>query len=239
MSPSTQGEAPTLIPRPAILMLCAAGTLQPPVVTPSEEAILFRVEAVQDSQTLVDGDVAGIRREFRLLAEDIMEEVEVVADEEQKQWSSQELEEKTVEEQGQDRPGGPSEHQALDVLKALAALQVELSSECEQNHRAYHQRRKHHLAWGVPSSRASLASGPKLYPFRCSFGSTAHEEEEKGQEQEEGEGVRAQEGRWRPLKKMWSWAIGKLQRPSRVGSGQGYRCTCCSHAFECLLQACI
>uniref|UniRef100_A0A8B9WSG7 Testis-specific Y-encoded protein 1-like n=1 Tax=Bos mutus grunniens TaxID=30521 RepID=A0A8B9WSG7_BOSMU len=125
-----------------------AGTLQPPVVTPSEEAILFRVEAVQDSQTLVDGDVAGIGREFRLLAEDIMEEVEVVADEEQKQWSSQELEEKTVEEQGQDRPGGPSEHQALDVLKALAALQVELSSECEQNHRAYHQRRKHHLAWG-------------------------------------------------------------------------------------------
>ncbi|XP_070223107.1 testis-specific Y-encoded protein 1-like [Bos mutus] len=119
-----------------------------PIVTPSEEAILFRVEAVQDSQTLVDGDVAGIGREFRLLAEDIMEEVEVVADEEQKQWSSQELEEKTVEEQGQDRPGGPSEHQALDVLKALAALQVELSSECEQNHRAYHQRRKHHLAWG-------------------------------------------------------------------------------------------
>ena len=83
-------------------MLCAAGTLQPPVVTPSEEAILFRVEAVQDSQTLVDGDVAGIRREFRLLAEDIMEEVEVVADEEQKQWSSQELEEKTVEEQGRE-----------------------------------------------------------------------------------------------------------------------------------------
>ena len=69
---------------------------------PSEEAILFRVEAVQDSQTLVDGDVAGIRWEFWLLAEDIMEEVEVVADEEQKQWSSQELEEKTVEEQGRE-----------------------------------------------------------------------------------------------------------------------------------------
>ena len=60
------------------------------------------MEAVQDSQTLVDGDVAGIRWEFWLLAEDIMEEVEVVADEEQKQWSSQELEEKTVEEQGRE-----------------------------------------------------------------------------------------------------------------------------------------
>jgi hypothetical protein len=155
-------------------MLCAAGTLQPPVVTPSEEAILFRVEAVQDSQTLVDGDVAGIRREFRLLAEDIMEEVEVVADEEQKQWSSQELEEKTVEEQGQDRPGGPSEHQALDVLKALAALQVELSSECEQNHRAYHQRRKHHLAWGsaiiqgIPGFWAKTVSFPLLLWVHCS-----------------------------------------------------------------------
>ena len=47
------------------------------------------------------------------------------------------------------------------------------------------------ISWlgGVPSSRASLASGPKLNPFCCSFGSAAHEEEEeKGQEQEEGEG---------------------------------------------------
>ncbi|DAA33788.1 TPA: testis-specific protein-like, partial [Bos taurus] len=99
-----------------------------------------------DSETLVNGDGAGIGREFQLLAEDIMEEVEVVTDEEQEQWSSQELE-KTVEEQGQDRLGGPSEHQALDVLKAFAALQVELSSECEQNRSAYHQRRKHHMAW--------------------------------------------------------------------------------------------
>ena len=91
-------------------MLCAAGTLQPPVVTPGQEATLFRVEVVQDSETVVDGDVAGIGREFQLLAEGIMEEVEVVADEEQEQWSSKELEEKRVEEQGQDRPGGLSEH---------------------------------------------------------------------------------------------------------------------------------
>ena len=155
-------------------MLCASGTLQPPVVTPGEEAILSRVEAVQDSETLVDGDVAGIGWKFQLLAEDIMEEVEAVADEQWEQWSSQELEEKTVKEQGQDRPGGPSEHQVLDVLKALAALQVELSSECEQNHRAYHQRRKHHLAWGsaiiqgIPGFWAKTVSFPLLLWVHCS-----------------------------------------------------------------------
>lgn len=59
---------------------------------------------MQDSETLVDGDVAGIGWKFQLLAEDIMEEVEAVADEQWEQWSSQELEEKTVKEQGQDRP---------------------------------------------------------------------------------------------------------------------------------------
>ena len=155
-------------------MLCAAGTLQPPVVTPGQEDTLFRVEVVQDSETVVDGDVAGIGREFQLLAEGIMEEVEVVADEEQEQWSSKELEEKRVEEQGQDRPGGPSEHQALDALQALAALQVELSSECEQNRRAYHQRRKHHLAWrsatmqGIPGFWAKTVSFLLLLWVRCS-----------------------------------------------------------------------
>ena len=93
----------------------------------------------------------------------------------------------------------------------------------------------------VPTSRASLASGPKLYPLRCSLRSAAQEDEEgeKGQEQAEGVEARAQEGRRRPLKEMWSWAIGRLQRHSRVGPGQGHRWTCRSHAFECLLQACI
>ena len=57
----------------------------------------------------MDGDLAGIGRGFHLLAEHIMEEVEVVADEEQEQRSFRELEEKTVEEQGQERPGGLSE----------------------------------------------------------------------------------------------------------------------------------
>ena len=61
-----------------------------------------------------------------------MEEVEVVADEEQKQGSSQDLKEKTLEEQGLERPGGPSEWPALAALKALAALQVELRSHHEK-----------------------------------------------------------------------------------------------------------
>jgi len=58
-----------------------AGTLQPPVATPGEDATLFRVEAGEDSEAQVDGVVAGIRRGFQLLAEDITEDVEVVPDE--------------------------------------------------------------------------------------------------------------------------------------------------------------
>ncbi|KAB0337008.1 hypothetical protein FD755_025777, partial [Muntiacus reevesi] len=102
---------------------------------------------------LVDGDEAGIGRECQLLAEDVMEEVEVVADEERDQGSSQELEEKTVEEQGLERPRGPSERPAPNALQALTALQLEVSSLHEENHRAYvrlmrmnHLRRKRHLA---------------------------------------------------------------------------------------------
>ncbi len=47
------------------------------------------------------------------------------------------------------------------------------------------------MTWlrGVPLSRASLASGSKWYPFCCSLGSAAQEEEEvQGQEQEDGWG---------------------------------------------------
>ncbi|KAI4529153.1 hypothetical protein MG293_020827 [Ovis ammon polii] len=93
---------------------------QPSVVTPGEEATLFMVASGKDREAQVDVVVAGTRRMFQLLPEDIIEDVEVVADEEQQQGSSQELEEKTVEEQSQERPGGPSELLALDVLQALA-----------------------------------------------------------------------------------------------------------------------
>ena len=50
---------------------------------PDKEATLFRLEVVDDSEALVDGDVAGIGWGFQLPEEDIMEEVEIVADEHQ------------------------------------------------------------------------------------------------------------------------------------------------------------
>ncbi|XDB67306.1 hypothetical protein AB1E18_019684 [Capra hircus] len=124
----------------------------PPVVTPGEDATLFRVEAGEDGEAQVDGVVAGIRQGFYLLTEDIFEDVEVVPDEEQQPGSSLELQ-KTVEEQCQERPGGPSELPALDVLQALATLQGDLSSEPEKTCRAYvwftcknHERKKRDLA---------------------------------------------------------------------------------------------
>ncbi|XP_059740277.1 testis-specific Y-encoded protein 1-like [Bos taurus] len=147
-------EGGSILGPQTFLIVSPAWTFQPPIVTPGKEATLFRVEAVEDSKALVDEDVVGIEWEFQLLAEDSTKEVEVVTDDERQQGFSQELEEKTVEEQGWERPGGPSELPVLDELQALAALRVELSSEHEKNHRAYirfmhksHQRRKSHLAW--------------------------------------------------------------------------------------------
>ena len=61
---------------------------------PGQEATLFRLEIVDDSEPLVDEDVAGIGQGFQLLVQDIMEEVEVVGDEEQQKGSSQELKRK-------------------------------------------------------------------------------------------------------------------------------------------------
>ena len=77
------------------------------------------MEAEGDGGALVDRDMAGIRRVFQLLVEDIMEEVEVLADEEQQQGSSQDLEEKMLGDQGQERLGGLNELLALDVLQVI------------------------------------------------------------------------------------------------------------------------
>ena len=57
--------------------------MQPLVVMPGNGVTLCRVEAVDDSKPLLDGDVVGIGWLFQLLAEDVTEEVDVVADEEQ------------------------------------------------------------------------------------------------------------------------------------------------------------
>ena len=48
---------------------------------PGKGATLCRVEAVDDSEPLVDRDVVGIGWLSQQLAEDVMEEVGVVADE--------------------------------------------------------------------------------------------------------------------------------------------------------------
>ena len=68
---------------PTVLMLCMVGTLEALFVMPGKEATLFRLEVVENSEPLVDGDAARIERVFQLPAEDIMEEVEIVADEQQ------------------------------------------------------------------------------------------------------------------------------------------------------------
>ena len=99
---------------------------------------------------------------FLLLVEDIIEEVEVVAEEEQGKLSSQEREEKP-EEQGQEHPstGASSDQPPLEALEALAVLQVELSSTQETDPKAYlrlqrkdHQRRKRPL-----SQRSAIIQG--------------------------------------------------------------------------------
>ena len=91
--------------QPALVVLCTAETLEPPVVTPGEDATLLRVETAEDGGLLVARDMVETRQVFQLPVEYIMEEVEVLAAEEQQQGSSQELEEKKLEEQGQERHG--------------------------------------------------------------------------------------------------------------------------------------
>ena len=184
VSPGAHGDGAL---KPALVMLCMAATLQPPVVTPGEDATLFSVEAAGDllnrTSALVDRDMAQIRRMFQLLVEDIMEEVEVLADEKQQQGSSQDLDEKILEEQGQQRPGGLNELLALDALRALATLQVELSSDHEKNCRGYvsfmcksHQRRKCDLAQrsaiiqGISGFWAKVVSFLLLLGVCCSGG---------------------------------------------------------------------
>ena len=96
---------------------------------------------------------------FLLLVEDIIEEVEVVAVEEQGKLSSQEREEKP-EEQGQEHPRmGALSNQP--PLEALAVRQVELSPTNETDPKAYlrlqrkdHQRRKRPL-----SQRSAIIQG--------------------------------------------------------------------------------
>ena len=65
---------------------------------------------------------------FQLLLQDISEEVEVVVEEEQGKLSSQDREKPEEQSQEHPRTGASSDQPLLEVLEALAALQVELSS---------------------------------------------------------------------------------------------------------------
>ena len=125
-----------------------------------------------------------------------------------------------MEEQCQERPGGPSELPALDVLQALATLQVELSSKPEKTCRAFvwfmcksHERRKRDLAQkstiiqGIPGFWAKVVSFLLLLGVCCSGGGGGAEAGARG-----GVEARAQDGCWWTLKKVRYW--GRLQRHS-------------------------
>ena len=99
--------------------------------------------------------------------------------------------------------------------------QVELSSEHEKNCRTYvcfmcRTNRRGSITWlgEALSCRASLASEPKLQPFCCSLGVRCSGEGGGGGRSRSRRrcGARAHEVSERPLKEMWSWATGRLQR---------------------------
>lgn len=121
----------------------AAEAMQAAGGAPGEEAALFWVEAVEEGAAVEEGEVAGLGQEFQLLVLDVMEEVEVVAYEEQEQVSSEE------HVHDHPRPGALSDRPALE---ALAALQLELEPVNKKAERAHarlkhktSQRRKVHL----------------------------------------------------------------------------------------------
>ncbi|XP_067580991.1 testis-specific Y-encoded protein 1-like [Pseudorca crassidens] len=125
-----------------------------------EEAAIFSGEVVQQCPALLEGEVARIGEVFWLPVEDMMEEVEVVAEEQQqeeqeerKQVVAEEPEEEP-QEQGQEEPGPRPTitGSPLEALQALQALQLELSTLNTQASRTYTrlkrricQRRESHL----------------------------------------------------------------------------------------------
>ena len=144
----------------------------------------------KEGKALEEGEMAGIGQDVRLVVEeDSMAEVEVVADVEQEQLSSQEPEEKPDQEPA--RPGTPS-----DLPDHTGGAGVtggpsgsEFNSGNVKDHRATFVSGgttvRVRVTWlrDVPSFNASHASRPKPHPDCCSSKSAA-QEEEKDQEHE-------------------------------------------------------
>nr|XP_033706232.1 testis-specific Y-encoded protein 8-like [Tursiops truncatus] len=88
-----------------------------------EEAAIFIGEVVRQCAALLEGEVARIMEVFWQPVEDMMEEVEVVAEKQQQQVVAEEQEEKP-QEQGQEEPGPSPKSASLEALEALEALKV-------------------------------------------------------------------------------------------------------------------
>ena len=127
-----------------------------------KEATIFKVEVMQQGVALEEGEVAGIREELGLLVEDIMQVLEVVAEEEQEEMQAEEREEKPQEQEQEEPEPGPTT--AWPPLEALGALQLELSTLNAQASRASARSVRGGILSLIaegPSSRAFLASGPE------------------------------------------------------------------------------
>uniref|UniRef100_A0A8B9X1E2 Testis-specific Y-encoded protein 3-like n=1 Tax=Bos mutus grunniens TaxID=30521 RepID=A0A8B9X1E2_BOSMU len=109
----------------------AAEAMQAAGGAPGEEAALFWVEAVEEGAAVEEGEVAGLGQEFQLLVLDVMEEVEVVAYEEQEQVSSEE------HVHDHPRPGALSDRPALEALAPKGACASRTQSAIIQGIRGF------------------------------------------------------------------------------------------------------
>ncbi|XP_068390375.1 testis-specific Y-encoded protein 3-like [Eschrichtius robustus] len=89
-----------------------------------EGAAIFSGEVVQQGAALLEGEVARIGEVFWLPVEDIMEEVEVVAEEDEEQ---EQQEEQMLEEPGPSPKSAPS---PLEVLEAVQLQMEPLNRQC-------------------------------------------------------------------------------------------------------------
>ncbi|XP_067580993.1 testis-specific Y-encoded protein 2-like [Pseudorca crassidens] len=97
-----------------------------------EEAAIFSGQCA----ALLEGEVARIMEVFWQPVEDMMEELEVVAEKQQQQVVAEEQEEKP-QEQGQEEPGPSPKSASLEALEALKVLQLQLepvNAECSRQH---------------------------------------------------------------------------------------------------------